>query len=363
MKRTIVSISLLLAAGCGGSKASRSNGRVNGIWQRTSGDMFKNGEVSATVDYLDLNPDGSGVLFGEFGGGVRTCAPLVYAELTANTVRLDVSGFFSFVTYSYSRSGSTLTLTPPGGDPIVFTKSPSVPPASVCGTVQLGSAVDVPSIPENFTGLAGSGGYLYYTRESDSQVLSVDPSGAAGPSFASVYPFRDVLTPQGTDFWFHIAAGDDTQLGRYTPAGMQVDVFDLKVDFGHQFVIRGAAFDAATGQIWIFARDYNGPGAALFQVNPAGEPDQLLAFFPSDAPVDSLAFHDGALWALTGFGTFQSLARIDTATATAVETDLLPQDGHSYQAIGDLGGTLYLLAQPDTSLPNGGITPVTAVNP
>jgi hypothetical protein len=342
----------VLAAGCGGGGGGggRSNKDVQGVWQYVDGPGLSGGEVTIGTKFLQLNPDGTGVLHGDLGGNVLACVDMIYAELSSTAVRVDVDDLFLTETYHYQKSGDTLTLTDSTGSTSHYSHTATVPAAANCGSVTEGSPIAIPTPPEDRTGLTAQGGNLFYTALSESQIVSVSPTGVAGP----VYPtdsgqYRHLDAAEAADFWYDCGCGDLRDVERANNAGATVTNVN-SLTLGHQIIIRGVAVDPANDHVWL-----SGGTDGFLEVQ---QPSTLVAFYPSTAPVRQIAFHAGSIWGLAGFGNLVTLAKIDVATGVATASYRLPRD-RAWQGLTEVAGSLYLLEGVDNTAPGGQIVPIT----
>ncbi|MEZ4648973.1 MAG: hypothetical protein R3E97_09365 [Candidatus Eisenbacteria bacterium] len=150
--------------------------------------------------------------------------------------------------------------------------------------------------PSYFTDIVPLAGNLVYTSN-DRNLEQFDPNtGTMGPSLGSSTG-RHIQSVQSGQFWSHCGCGGSPDAYRHDTANTY-DVVSTD-DLSEQIAIRGAAYDPASGHLWLHGPTSN-ETYYFYEVDANAEPDVLVRRIWFPRPVRALAFHGSEMWAIGG---------------------------------------------------------------
>jgi hypothetical protein len=316
-------------------------GEIAGTWEFTGGSLLSYSFLP--LQYLVLNADGTGRMHLSGGDGpVVACVPLNWSRDPNGTLVVDDWGMVSNTrVYRFAALGDELELTDAVGQNATFDRATAVDPSDDCGTLVQSTRFDGLPRPDNNAGLVFDGTELLYKEDDEDRVVPVDPgTGVAGTPLGLSPPY--IYAAQGADFWVSCHCGGSEEALRITRAGLEVDAVDTILELGDEIGVEAIAYDAAGAVLWLHGFNDDNQGR-LLKVDPAGEPDVLLAGYDLDADIRSLAVSGNELWGLNTF--MQSVIRIDAATGHVTGTFLIPDRSAQWTGIAAIGDQLFLIGQ------------------
>lgn len=333
-------------AGCigGGGGGGSSKPKLEGVWQRTTGDLFVIDGLEE-LRFLDLREGGQGTIFGlQNTTGIRECASMLYSASREGTITIDApdlnSGSSQARLLLWDREGSDLTLTDQDGNQTVFTKTDEVPASEAC-TVATVTVLPLPySFPGYFGNLASDGTNLWY-QNTVGDLVAIDPltgTTASTPVASPGFP----IASQGGDFWTMCHCGGDDVIRRWTLPNTAVDDVDMSTLLGSGGYSLDSAGVSTDGTLWVSGYRYDTASSMLAQLDTTGEPDILLQTLEGPLDNGQITFLGADRWVIAS-GLTQKLARVGPG-GLAVETLSLPGTFYPY-SIASHGGALYVTSE------------------
>ena len=367
---------LMMNIGCNHNRdAVGLNGNIAGLWQFSSGDSFASLHVS-DLQYMDFNPDGTGMIYYKDKFGVLANNAFFYAVLNESAVSIDFGsggtrsihrvdlpytprqpiegfGFPGTVmgTYVKDEETSTLTLTDTGGDPIELSYTEGkVPEKLLMGELSVQKAyTDLEIEPEYQTGLVYDGTSLWFEEYGTETIYPFDPASETIDTGSAVdvssSDHTHIRSFQDGHFWANSATGGDETVQRIDPSspGTPVDSVDTDTDLGNKLNLDGLAWDDS--HLWLSGTN-DEDICQLLKVDSDSEPDSLVDTYDF-LSLDSLTADGTDFWAL-----YQYLGHAvikftvdDSAGITVQSSYTLPRQDIFWLGVDVVGTDLYLLGE------------------
>lgn len=196
--------------------------------------------------------------------------------------------------------------------------------------------------PTNFTGLVIQGGDMHYSSTAGSIERIIAATGVVGAPIGGSL-MRHILSAHPEGFWSHCGCGGSPEAKLQNTSGAKtLDTVHTGTDLNTQIVIRGMAYIADAGDLWLHG-DTDTVGRVFLLVAAQREPDPLVKTIPFDTHLEGLTYHQGELWAIAELLT-RSIVRINPATGELLETFEVPDEDVRWMGLSfDADGRMFML--------------------
>lgn len=326
---------------------------IKGVWQRESGKLSVVDPFFGDVQFITFEEAGVMRLsIRDPETNILHCQDAVFSQLSDDTIIMD--GVFDQSSVARAFFGprvaifdmpddNTLSLMDDTkGDAVVLRRVETVPDESVCESPAIVAEFTELEEPRFASGLVFDGVSLWYTRDSDNQVIPVDPvTGGVGGGIIQSGSFRYVHAAQEGSFWNLCNCGSPDVAQRRSAADVLLDQI-TSTEIGFNFDVDSLAFDAANKIVWMQGFD-DDDEPVIVEVDAESEPDVVLSTTKFDFTFDAMA-HDGAfLYGLSGF--LGVIIQIDPATMQAVATIQMPVRRIDWQGLAIVDGDFFVLGE------------------
>ncbi len=317
-----------------------------GIWHMVEGPILQDA-LGRTPDVLAIPGDGTASLvYTEADTGTLRCfdgtAVVDGLDLTLQFDGID--GIDAPVVAQIDPSEPHTLALNQAGDVSRLLRRRVLPDRLSCRSFDIVARSELDVLTNNFGGLPFDGVNLWIADQINRNRHPFDPrSGTLGePISLPGVPFLQAA--QDGDFW---ATGLNlTHVDRFDAAGNVVDRIETDADFNTPTMVRAAAVDETTGELWLHGPKVTGQGRRFLLVNAAQEPDHRRRTGDFDAAIKAMTFDGRHVWAVESDAA--TILRVDMNEFQTLQTYRSPDPEITLTGIALVDGNIFVLGMDDT---------------